>query len=116
VVEVAREHHKGMLDVAKNRVCSVVNTDVADCLLVATLPCRPACLRKKNYEFVNAALSSLSDVDPLLCLSLSAHMARSKGDKVRRASSAFFGIASVSGFGVYRALGVVLHAAPALNA
>lgn len=40
-VEVAREHLNRMLDAAKIRVCSVVNTDVADCLLVAILPCRP---------------------------------------------------------------------------
>jgi hypothetical protein len=38
-----------MLDAAKIRVCFVVNTDVADCLLVAILPCRPSWLRKKNY-------------------------------------------------------------------
>src|ERR1700730_3030769 len=40
-VEVARERLTSMLDAAKIRVCSVVHTDVADCLLVAILPTPP---------------------------------------------------------------------------
>jgi len=47
----------GMLDAAKIRVCSVVNTNVSDYLLVTILPCCPGWLRKKNYERINAAFS-----------------------------------------------------------
>jgi hypothetical protein len=36
-IEVAREHLNGRLHAAKIRVCSVMNTGVADCLLVAIL-------------------------------------------------------------------------------
>ena len=39
----------GMLDAAKIRVCPVLYSNVADCLLVAIPPCRPGWLRKKNY-------------------------------------------------------------------
>jgi hypothetical protein len=48
-VEVAREHLDGMLDAPKTRVCSVLNTDVADCLLAAILPYSPGSLRQKTY-------------------------------------------------------------------
>ena len=37
---VAREHLKSMVDAERIRVCSVVNTDLAYCLLVAILLCR----------------------------------------------------------------------------
>jgi hypothetical protein len=56
-IEVALEHLNRMLDAAKIRVCSVVNTDLADCLLVAILPCHPVWLRQKTYSRVNAAFS-----------------------------------------------------------
>ena len=37
-VEVARERLNRMLGAAKIRVCTVVDTDVPDCLFVAILP------------------------------------------------------------------------------
>jgi hypothetical protein len=49
-VEVACEHLNRMLDAARIRVCSVVNTEGADSLLVAILACRPGWLRKKTYN------------------------------------------------------------------
>ena len=70
-----------MLDAAKIRVCSVVNTDVADCLLVAIPPCCQDWLRMKNCQGAIAAFSYRSEVDPLLRRGLSVQMARSIGDK-----------------------------------
>jgi hypothetical protein len=56
-IEVALEHLNGMLDGAKIRVCSIVNTDVADCLLVAILPYSPGSLRQKTFYQANAVFS-----------------------------------------------------------
>ena len=39
-VPVAREHLKRMVDAGRTGVCSVVNTDLVDCRLVAILLCR----------------------------------------------------------------------------
>jgi hypothetical protein len=80
-VDVARERLNRMVDAAKIRVCPVVYTDVADCLLVAILPCRPGSLWKKSYYRVNTVFSYFSEVDPRLCRGLSAQMARSLGDE-----------------------------------
>ena len=44
-----------MLDAARIHVCSVVNIDVENCLLVTIPPCRPGLLRKKNWQRVHAA-------------------------------------------------------------
>jgi|SRR6266852_4257024 hypothetical protein len=85
-VEVAREHLNRILDAAKIGVCTVVDTDVADCLFVAILHSRSGWLRKKNYYRVNAAFSYLSEVDPLLCRGLSPQLALSIGDKVFEAT------------------------------
>jgi hypothetical protein len=57
VIEVAFEHLNGRLDAAKIRVCPILNTDVADCLLVAILPYSPGSLRQKTYYQANAAFS-----------------------------------------------------------
>jgi hypothetical protein len=48
-VEVARKHLNKMLDAAKIRVCTVVNTDAAGCLLVDDTAVPPVWLRKKNH-------------------------------------------------------------------
>lgn len=65
------------------RVCSVVYTDVADCLLVAIRPGRPGWRRKKNDERINAAFSYLPEVDLPVCRGLSAPMARSRGQSLQ---------------------------------
>jgi hypothetical protein len=56
-VEVALEHLNKRLDAAKIRVCSVLNTDAADCLLVVILAYSPGSLRQKTYYQANAAFS-----------------------------------------------------------
>ena len=79
-IEVALEHLNRMLDAAKIRVCSVVNTDVADCLLVAILAYSPGSLRQKTYYQANAVFSWLSEVDSFPWRSLCAQTARTTGD------------------------------------
>jgi hypothetical protein len=72
----------GILDAAKFHICSVVNTDVADCLLVTILPCQPRWLGKKYYPHASAAFSFASEVGPLLCRRLSARLAQTIGIKI----------------------------------
>jgi hypothetical protein len=85
-VEVAREHLNRRLDAAKIGVCSIVNTDVADCLLsryclAAQVGSGRKLLACKRSFFVPLRSG------PASLPQSSAQMARSIGDKVFGATS-----------------------------
>ena len=80
VIEVAFEHLSRRVDAAKIRVCSVLYTDVADCVLVAILPYSPGSPPQKTYHQANAVFSWLSEVDSFPWRSLRAQTARTTGD------------------------------------